>query len=304
MRRVLKMAAVATGTAALLATAACSAESDGSGGGPSGSDAATAAAPGGSSAANGLPSGCDAASLKTYASGKLTVATDSPAYSPWFQDNKPSNGKGFESAVAYAVAAKLGYQRSAVSWTVAPFDSVIAPTPKRWDFDANQFSITAQRAKAVDFSSGYYDVTQAVVTLKNSKYAGATTVAQLKGAKIGAQRNTTSYQAIGDQIKPGPSPSPYPRNDLAVQALKNGTIDALVVDLPTAFYVTSAQLDDAKIVGQLPSTGKPEQFGLVLSKGSALTTCVSAAVDALRSDGTLAALEKKWLTGAGAPKLS
>ena len=266
-----------------------------------------------SSAASGAPTSassssaadnCSPGKLHTYTSGQLTVATDSPAYAPWFSDNKPSNGKGFESAVAYAVAKQLGYQRSQVHWTVAGFDSVIAPTPKRWDFDANEFSITAQRAKAVDFSAPYYDVTQAVVTLKGNRFAKATTVAGLKGAKLGAQRNTTSYDAITAQIKPSHAPAPYPTNDLAVQALKNGTIDGLVVDLPTAFYVTSAQVSGSTIVGQLPARGKPEQFGLVLSKGSSLTQCVSSAVNALRANGTLSALEQKWLSGAGAPKLS
>ncbi|SHF80420.1 amino acid ABC transporter substrate-binding protein, PAAT family [Jatrophihabitans endophyticus] len=288
---------VLTAVAAIGLLAGCSAESDGGSGGPSAS---------GSGGASGSASGsaCRPAQLRTYAQGKLTVATDSPAYAPWFSDNKPTNGKGYESSVVYAVAKRLGFAAADVSWTKATFDSVIAPTPKRWDFDANQFSITAQRAKAVDFSSPYYDVTQSVVTLKSSKFAKATTIAALKGAKLGAERNTTSYDAITDQIKPTRSPAPYPSNDLAVQALKNGTIDGLVVDLPTGFYVTSAQLDDAKIVGQLPAVGKTEQFGLVLAKGSALTRCVSSAVDALRTDGTLTRLQQKWLAGAGAPKLS
>ena len=286
----------------------CAGCAESSTGGPAkGSKAATGAAsatPSGGAASADALADCTPAKLKTYTGGKLTVATDSPAYGPWFSDNKPTNGKGFESAVSYAVAAKLGYAKGDVRWTVAGFDSVIAPTPKRWDFDANEFSITAQRAKAVDFSSPYYDVTQAVVTLAKSKYASVTTVAGLKGARLGAQRDTTSYDAITGQIKPSQSPRPYPTNDLAVQALKNGTIDGLVVDLPTGFYITSAQLDNATIVGQLPAAGKQEQFGLVLSKGSALTSCVSAAVDALRTDGTIAKLEQQWLTGAGAPKLT
>ena len=284
--------------------AGCSAESDGGSGGgspvASGSGGAMS-----SSTSSSTATACRADNLRTYAQGRLTVATDSPAYEPWFSDNKPTNGKGYESAVSYAVAGKLGFAKGDVRWTVAPFDSVIAPTPKRWDFDANQFSITAKRKQAVDFSSPYYDVTQSVVTLKNSKFANVTTVAGLKDAKLGGQRDTTSYDAITEQIKPSKTPSPYPTNDLAVQALKNGTIDGLVVDLPTGFYVTSAQLDDAKIVGQLPAAGgTPEQFGLVLTKDSPLTTCVSAAVDALRSDGTLQKLQQRWLAGAGAPKLS
>jgi polar amino acid transport system substrate-binding protein len=232
------------------------------------------------------------------------VATDSPAYEPWFVDNKPANGQGFESAVAYAVAKKLGYPASAVSWIHESFDSVIAPTPKKYDFDINEVSITPARAKVVDFSTGYYDVAQAVIALKSNKYAKATTIADLHGAKLGAQQGTTSLDAINDQLKPGTTPREYPTNDLAVQALKNKQIDALVVDLPTGLYITSAELDNSTIIGQLPVTGTPEQFGLVLSKGSPVTSCVSQAVDALRSDGTLAQLQKHWLTtSAGAPVL-
>ena len=165
-------------------------------------------------------------------------------------------------------------------------------------------SITAKRAQEVDFSSGYYDVAQAVVALKSDKYSKATTVAGLKGARSVRSRGTTSLDAITNDIKPGTSPSEYPTNNLAVQALKNGQIDGLVVDLPTGLYLTSAELKGATIIGQLPVHGKPEQFGLVLEKGSSLTSCVTKAVNALRSNGTIAALQKKWLTtAAGAPEL-
>jgi polar amino acid transport system substrate-binding protein len=248
---------------------------------------------------------CTPDTMQTHTAGVLTVATDSPAYPPWFIDDKPSNGKGYESAVAYAVAEKLGYSRDQVKWVTAAFNSVIAPTPKNFDFDINQVSISEKRAQAVDFSSGYYDVAQSVVALKSDKYADATSIADLHGAKLGAQKGTTSLDAINDVIKPGKTPAEYPRNELAVQALKNGQIDGLVVDLPTGLYITAAELDDSKIVGQLPdSSGQPEQFGLVLDKGSSLTFCVSQAVDALRADGTLDELQKQWLTSAaGAPEL-
>jgi polar amino acid transport system substrate-binding protein len=242
--------------------------------------------------------------MKTHAGGVLTVATDEPVYEPWFVDDKPENGKGFESAVAYAVADKLGYGKDKVTWVRAHFDSVISPAPKEFDFDINEFSITPDRAKVVDFSSGYYDVAQAVVTTKSSKIADATSIADLQDAKLGAQIGTTSLDAINDQIKPTSDPSVFQTNDAAVKALQNGQIDGLVTDLPTAFYMTSAQLDDGLIVGQLAvNETNPEQFGLLLEKGSSLTECVSAAVDALRADGTLAALEKQWLTEAGAPVL-
>ena len=247
---------------------------------------------------------CTPATLHTEKPGELTVATDSPAYPPWFINDKPSNGKGFESAVAYAVAKQLGYSHSKVTWTVEPFNSVIAPTPKHFDFDINEVSITPQRAQAVDFSSGYYDVAQAIVALKSNKYANAKTVAALRGARLGAQQGTTSFDAINTDIKPTTNPLEYPTNILAVQALKNGTIDGLVVDLPTALYITAAQVHGSKIVGQLPVHGKPEQFGLVLDKGSSLTPCVTQAVNALRKNGTLAKLQKRWLTSAaGAPVL-
>jgi polar amino acid transport system substrate-binding protein len=242
--------------------------------------------------------------MDTHTAGTLTVGTDSPAYPPWYVNNDPSNGKGYESAVAYAVAKQLGYSADQVKWVKVPFNSVIAPTPKNFDFDINQVSITAKRAQAVDFSSGYYDVAQAIVMLKDNKYAHATSIADLHGAKLGAQVGTTSFDAINNVIKPGTTPLEYPTNILAVQALKNGTIDGLVVDFPTALYVSAVQVANSTIVGQLPVSGQPEQFGLVLDKGSPLTSCVSAAVDALRADGTLAQLQKKWLTGgAGAPVL-
>ena len=249
---------------------------------------------------------CTRDQLATVKPGTLTVATDKPAYGPWFADDEPSNGKGFESAVAYAVAAKLGYDKAAVSWTVVPFTSAYAPGDKAFDLDVNQVSITDARRNAVDFSSPYYTVTQTVVTTKGSPIDGVTTVAGLQGAKLGAQVGTTSYTAINEQITPSKKAAVYDTNDLAVQALKNGQIDGVVVDLPTAFYMVAAQLDDGAIVGQLPpSPGEADQFGLVLAKGSPLTPCVSQAVDALQADGTLAELEKTWLSGTdGAPQLN
>src|SRR6185369_16512642 len=243
-------------------------------------------------------SSCSPAQLKTLAAGKLTIGTDDPVYPPWFVDNKPDNGQGFESAVAYAVATKLGYAKDQVVWARVTFNNAIAPGAKAYDVDINEFSITEDRKKAVDFSSPYYDVTQAVITVKSSKIAGAKSLADLKGAKLGAQVGTTSYRAITEVIKPSGPPQVYNNNDDAKKALQNGQIDGLVTDLPTAFYITSAELTDGVIVGQVGQpSGTPEQFGLVLDKGSALTGCVSQAVDALRSDSTLKNLEKQWLSG-------
>ncbi|WTU05037.1 ABC transporter substrate-binding protein [Kitasatospora sp. NBC_00070] len=241
--------------------------------------------------------GCEKGALATKKAGTLTVGTDKPAYDPWFSEDTPANGKGFESAVAFAVAKRLGYDKSKVSWVVSPFNKAFAPGAKDFDFDINQVSVNAERKQSVDFSSGYYDVRQAVVALKTSKAAEARSLADLKGAKLGAQVGTTSLAAVTDQIRPSTQPAVFDDNDLAKAALKNGQIDALVVDLPTAFYITGAEVTEAKVIGQLSAAGT-EQFGLVLDKGSALTGCVSQAVDALRADGTLARLEQQWLADA------
>jgi polar amino acid transport system substrate-binding protein len=239
---------------------------------------------------------CAKESLPTLEQGVLTIGTDKPAYEPWFKNDDPSNGEGFESAVAYAVAQQLGFTKDEVKWTVAPFNTVIAPGDKAFDFDINQVSITEERKAAIDFSSGYYDVKQALVTLKGSKLANAKTLADLKGAKLGGQVGTTSFKVITDVIKPTQQPGAFDTNDIAKQALANGQIDGLILDLPTAFYVTAVELENGVIAGQFETTNTAEQFGLVLSKDSKLTSCVSKAVDALRADGTLAAIESQWLS--------
>ncbi|MGW1839655.1 ABC transporter substrate-binding protein [Streptomyces sp. BBFR2] len=259
--------------------------------------AAVGCAPQDASSDAAAPASCAPGKLDTVRAGKLTVGTDKPAYAPWFQGDDPANGKGFESAVAYAVADRLGYPRSAVGWQTVPFNNAFAPGEKKFDFDINQISISASRKQAVAFSSGYYDVRQAVVALKGSKAAGAKSIADLKGVRLGAQVGTTSLDVINDTIRPDRRPAVYQKNDFAKSALKNGQVDAILTDLPTAFYITSAEVKDAKVVGQFADTGD-EQFGLVLDKASRITGCVRKAVDALRKDGTLAALEKKWLADA------
>lgn len=276
-------------------------------------DAAGPAAPTGTTSGAPAPTGstgaCTKATLPTRAGGKLTVGTDKPAYSPWFVDDKPSNGKGFESAVAYAVAAQLGYQPADVTWSVVSFNQATAPGAKPFDVDINQVSITDARKKTVDFSSGYYDVAQSVVTTKTSKAAGVSTLAGLKALKLGTQVGTTSYTVATRTIAPTQKVAVYNTNDDAKAALSNGQIDALVVDLPTGLFLSAVGakdggIDGGKLVGQIAAAGKTEQFGLVLDKGSPLTSCVSQAVDTLRADGTIAALEKQWLTdSAGAPLL-
>jgi polar amino acid transport system substrate-binding protein len=287
-----RLMGVALAGSAVVALAACGAPTDEAGSSSSASASASASAT------------CDPASMKTKTAGTLTIGTDKPAYQPWFVDDDPSNGKGYESAVAYAIADKLGYAKDKVTWVVAPFNTVIAPGEKAFDMDLNQVSISEDRKKAVDFSSGYYDVRQAVITYKGSPIDGKTTVADLKGAKLGAQVGTTSYTAAKEQIAPSQEVAVFDTNDLAVQALQNKQIDGIVADLPTAFYMTGAQLDNGVIVGQLPNTGAtPEQFGAVLDKGSPLTACITQAVDALRADGTLDTLVAQWLSTQGAPEL-
>ncbi len=245
---------------------------------------------------------CDKADLATVTAGKLTIATGEPAYYPWIIDDKPETGEGFEGAVAYAVAKQLGYTNDEVVWVRTTFDGAVTPGEKNFDFNLQQFSITEERKAAVDFSSPYYTAPQAIVSYKGSKIAGKTSIAELKGAKLGAAVGTTSLDAVENQI--GVKPQVFNDNAAAVTALKNGQIDGLVVDLPTAFYLSGVEVKDGLIVGQLPSTGAGDQFGLLLAKGSKVTSCVSGAVDAITADGTLAAITDKWLaTDAGAPVL-
>lgn len=234
--------------------------------------------------------------LKTVTPGKLTIATGEPAYSPWVENNDPASGKGFEAAIAYAVAGKLGFANADVVWVRSTFDAAVAPGAKDWDFNLQQFSITEERRNAVDFSSPYYTTAQAVVTLKGSPVSGATTVAELKGALLGAQTGTTSHRMLTETVAPTTAPSVFNNSQDTVQALKGGQVDAIVVDLPTALYLVAAELDGGVVVGQFADTSGGDQFGLVLPKGSALTAAVTGAVDALRADGTLDSLTKTWLS--------
>lgn len=246
---------------------------------------------------------CDKANLSLTNSGQLTVATDKPAYPPYFVDDKPSNGKGFESAVAYAIAKQLGFQPSEVKWTVEPFNSSYAPGPKKFDFDVNQISISPARAKHADFSTPYYTAPQAVVALSKSSAANAKTLADLKSAKLGVQLGTTSLDAVTASIKPSRQPQVFNDSNDVVRALKVGSVDAVVVDLPTAFYLTAAQVDNSKIVGQFDAPGG-DTWGALLAKGSKLTPCVSQAVQKLSDSGELKQLETKWMgAAAGAPEL-
>ena len=301
MRRTLVLLLLLTALAAL--AAGCGGEDDDDNGG----------------AANTVPAetsaeACAKDELEVVKPGKLTIGTDNPAFPPWFEGgtpkgskweiNDPAKGQGFEGAVAYAVAEQLGFARNEVEWVVVPFEQSFAPGNKKFDFDINQISIKPARVRNVDFSEPYYDVNQALVARKGTPIASAKSIADLKQYKLGAQIGTTSLDYINDEIDPSEKPSVYNTNNDVISALKAKQIDGIVVDLPTAFFVTAVQVPDGVIVGQFANAAEQEQFGLVLAKESPLTICVSEAVKALREDGTLEQIEQEWLADkANAPVL-
>jgi polar amino acid transport system substrate-binding protein len=255
------------------------------------------------SSSTATASTCEPGKLPTHTKGTLTIATDEPAYPPYFEDEDPTNGEGFESAVAYAIGKHLGYGPSKVKWTVEPFNSSYAPGPKSFDFDVNQISITPPREKAVDFSAPYYTANQAIVALKDSDAAKATSLADLKDAKIGVQVGTTSLSAVEEEIDPSSTPQVFNTSGDVVQALKNEQIDAVVVDLPTALYLTAVQVPQGTVVGQFSAPGG-DQWGALMAKGSPLAGCVSEAVEEMQESGELAQLNKRWMSqAAGAPEL-
>ncbi len=239
---------------------------------------------------------CAAESLPLVEEGTLTIGTDSPAFPPWFVDDDPTNGEGFESAVAYAVAEQLGFSEEQVTWTVQAFNNVIAPGEKDFDFDINQVSISEERDEAVDFSDGYYDVNQAIVGYEDSAAGEATVMDDLTGLKLGAQVGTTSLDFINDVIQPDAEPFVYNDNSAAKAALDAEQVDAIVLDLPTAFYVSAVEIEGTKVIAQFPAQGDQEQFGLVFEEGNPLRDCVNAAIAALEEDGTLDDIEQEWLS--------
>jgi polar amino acid transport system substrate-binding protein len=228
-----------------------------------------------------------------YQHGVLTVATDKPAYPPWFEGNNPATGKGYESAVAYAIAKQLGFKAGQVHWAYEPFDASYAPGPKKFDFDINEISYTAQRATAVSFSSSYYDVQQSLVALTGSAIASKHSPAQLKTYVYGDQIGTTSLAFITSQIQPTSQPKVFSTLNDVKQALQTNQIAALVTDTPTAQYISSSEIPHSVMVAQFPSTG--EHYGLLFSKGNPLVGCVNKAIATLKADGTLAALQQKYL---------
>jgi polar amino acid transport system substrate-binding protein len=269
--------------------------------------ALAATATGGSAAAAQVP-GCAKGSLDLVDDGRLTLATDNPAFPPWWgggetrkpwKISNPYSGQGYESAVAYAVARMLGFRKTQVQWEHVPFAQSYRPGSKDFDFYMAQVSYSPERDRAVDFSNAYYFVNQSVVGRKGTNIAKAKSVAALKPYRLGAQLGTTSYQYIVNNIRPSSRPLAYRTNDLAVQALKNGQIDGIVVDLPTAFYVTAVQVDDGVIVGQLPSRGAREHFGMVFEQGNSLRRCVNKALNRLWANGTIKSIQRTWLAKAG-----
>ncbi|HYI51402.1 MAG TPA: transporter substrate-binding domain-containing protein [Microbacterium sp.] len=227
--------------------------------------------------------------------GKLTIATGEPAYFPYVIDDDPASGEGFEAAIAYAVAEELGFAAEDVEWVRTTFDAAIAPGPKTFDFNIQQYTITDERKQNVDFSSPYYAASQAVVSIEGSAAEGVTTIDGLKDLVLGAMVGSTSAQTIEDAVKPTVAAQLYNSNEDAKAALEAGQIDGLVLDLPTAYYATGVYIENSFIVGELPTAGVPDEWGLVLAKDSPLTPAVTAAVDALRENGTLDEITEEWL---------
>lgn len=238
---------------------------------------------------------CSPAKLALHTAGQLTVATDSPAYPPYFESNKPANGKGFESAVAYAVAKQLGFGASKVKWVTEPFDNSYAPGPKNFDFDINEISITPARAKVVTFSTPYYTNPQAIIVYKSSPLAHAKSLAAFKSATIGVQVGTTSLSAVQKKINPSQQIQVFNTSSDVVQAFKNHTVSAIVVDYATALYLTSAEISKTTIAGQFAAPGG-DNWGLLMKKGSALAPCVNQALAKLKKNGSLTKLTKQWMS--------
>jgi polar amino acid transport system substrate-binding protein len=252
---------------------------------------------------------CEPGHLNLIKKGQLTIGTDNPAYNPWFAGgtpkgstwkfNDPTTQKGYESAVAYAVAKQLGFASSAVKWVVVPFEQLFRPGAKSYDFDVNQVSVTPARKKSVTFSSSYYDTNQALVAIKGTPITKAKSIADLKSYKLGAQVGTTSYDYIIKNIKPDHQPSVYNNSNDVNSGLKTGGIDGIVVDLPTAFIITGAEeVPNSVVVGRFPVVGVGDHFGAVLAKGNNLVTCVNQAIATLKANGTLKQLQNKWISSA------
>ncbi len=267
-----------------------------------------------SSSSSTSASSCEPDQLNLIKKGQLTVATDNPAFNPWFAGgtpkgstwkfNDPTTQKGYESAVSYAIAKQLGFTPNQVKWVVVPFEQLFKPGPKNYDFDVNEVSVTNARKKSVDFSDSYYDTNQALVAIKGTPITKAKTLADLKKYKLGAQVGTTSYNYIVKNIKPDQQPAVYNNSNDVNSGLKTGGIDGIVVDLPTAFIITGAEeVPNSVVVGSFPTKGGGDHFGAVFAKGNSLVSCVNKALATLRANGTLKQLQNKWISNSGAPVL-
>ncbi|MBK8293238.1 MAG: amino acid ABC transporter substrate-binding protein [Solirubrobacterales bacterium] len=257
-----------------------------------------------SSDSTSTASTCSPDNLNTFSDGVLTIGTDSPGYPPYIEDNDPTNGKGFEGALGYAIAGELGFNKSEVEWTTVPFNASYAPGPKKFDFDLNQISITPAREKVVDFSTPYYEANQAVLVNKDSDLADVTSLDQLADAKIGVQVGTTSLEAVNSAIEPKNDPKVFNNSNDVVSALKQDQVDAIVVDLPTALFLQSDSLPNAVVAGQFQAEGGDE-WGALLAKDSSLTDCVNQAIDSLDSDGRLEEITEQWMSASvEAPELN
>lgn len=242
---------------------------------------------------------CGVENLELQEEGVLTVATGEPVFPPWMLDDDPTSGEGFESALVYALAEEMGFAEDEVEWVRTGFDQAIAPGSKPYDFNIQQFSITEDREEVVDFSTGYYQVEQALVAAPDSDLADAASLADLQGARLGAAIGTTSLNYIEDVISPDRPAQVYDDNAAAKAAFDAGQVDGLVFDLPTAFYITAVEIPDSSIVGVLPREGETEELGLLFEEGSPLVDCVDQALQSLIDDGTVEALEEEWLQGGG-----
>ena len=286
-----------------LVLAACGSDDDSS----SGSEADTTEAAAGDTTGTSEVGAASDLCSNTIEDGVLTIATGEPAFYPWVIDDTPETGEGFEAAVAYAVAAEMGYDADSVTWVRTTFDEAIQPGAKNFDMNLQQYSITEARKENIDFSLPYYTSNQAIVALEGSPAEGATTVADLKDVKFGAQVGTTSLAFITDVIQPNQEPFVYDDNVGAKAALEANQIDAAVFDLPTALYVSGVEIEGSSVVGQFPADagGTTDQFGIVLEKDNPLTACVDAAITTLTDNGELDAITQEWLADfTGAPVIT
>jgi polar amino acid transport system substrate-binding protein len=295
MRRLRPRTRPAALTAVTVAVAALTLAACSSGGTDGGDDATTGdAAPSGDAA-------CEAGALPTLTDGVLTVGAGEP-YLPWYV-GEPESGEGFESALIYAVADRLGYAAEDVQWETVTFEQIVSPAVKPFDVAAYQTSITDERRQAVDFSSPYLTTRQGVIVMEDGPYADATSLADLEGARIGVTAAQTSLTLSEAAFGEDADISPYSAAGDGMQALQSGTIDAMVMDVDQGMAASTEYFPDSVVIGTLPDEGVVEQYGLVLDVGSPLTDCVSQAVDALEEDGTLAELRTTWLKSDDVPVL-